>query len=346
MKAAVIESFNKPLRIQNVPDPEPGDDSVVIKVMANSICRSDWHAWHGHFGEIELPHVPGHELAGVVEAVGKHVKRWKPGDRITTPFVGGCGACDECLSGNHQICDEADFIGFSQWGSFAEYCEVPNADINGVVLPEEIDFESGASLGCRFVTAYRGVIAQGQVRFGEWVAIHGCGGVGLSSIMIASAAGARVIGVDINPDALDIARSIGADVTINAKEENRVPEAILEITGGGADMSVDALGNPDTFSNSIACLKKRGRHIQIGIITGDDANPAISIDDILYKELRIIGSYGMQAYQYPVLLRQIISGKLQPQKLVTSRVGLDEVTGVLQSMDKYENIGITVIDSF
>lgn len=157
---------------------------------------------------------------------------------------------------------------------------------------------------------------------------------------------ARVIGVDINPDALDIAKAIGADVTINAKEVNRIPEAIMDITAGGADMSVDALGNPVTFGNSISCLKKRGRHIQIGIITGDDTSPTLSIDDILYKELRIIGSYGMQAYQYPVLLQQIISGKLQPQKLITNRVGLEEATDVLQSMDQYANIGITVIDQF
>jgi len=339
MKAAVIESFLEPLKIQD-------DYSVVLKVEANSICRSDWHAWSGHFDDIQLPHVPGHELAGIVEAVGKHVKRWKPGDRITTPFVGGCGACEECLSGNHQVCNDAAFIGFSQWGSFAEYCEVPNADVNGVALPEEIDFVSGASLGCRFVTAYRAIIDQGQARPGEWVAIHGCGGVGLSAIMIASAAGARVIGVDINPDALDIARSVGAEVVINASDAASVSEVITDITAGGADMSVDALGRTITFSNSISCLKKRGRHVQIGVLAGDDANPPLSMDDILYKELKIIGSYGMQAYRYPMLLQQIIAGKLEPQKLITNRVSLEEVTDVLQSMDKYTNIGITVIDQF
>jgi alcohol dehydrogenase len=346
MKAAVIESFKAPLKVQNVPEPEPGDHSVVIKVEANSICRSDWHTWNGHFDEIQLPHVPGHELAGVVEAIGKHVRRWKPGDRLTTPFVGGCGSCDECLSGNHQVCSDAEFIGFSRWGSFAEYCEVPNADINGVALPTEIDFVSGASLGCRFVTAYRAIIDQGQVRPGEWVAIHGCGGVGLSAIMIASASGARVIGVDINPDALDIAGSIGADITINARNIENVPEAILDLTGGGADMSVDALGRSITFSNSISCLKTRGRHIQIGVLAGDDANPPVLMDAILYKELRIIGSYGMQAYRYPVLLQQILSGDLQPQELVTNRVGLEEVTDVFQSMEQYTNIGIAVIDRF
>jgi alcohol dehydrogenase len=346
MKAAVIESFKAPLKVQNVPEPEPGDHSLVIKVEANSICRSDWHTWNGHFDEIELPHVPGHELAGVVEAIGRHVRRWKPGDRLTTPFVGGCGSCHECLSGNHQVCSDAEFIGFSRWGSFAEYCEVPNADINGVALPDEIDFVSGASLGCRFVTAYRAIIDQGQVRPGEWVAIHGCGGVGLSAIMIASAAGARVIGVDINPDALDIAESIGADMTMNARDVEDVPEAILDLTGGGADMSVDALGRSITLSNSISCLKTRGRHIQVGVLAGDDANPSVLMDAILYKELRIIGSYGMQAYRYPALLQQISSGDLQPQKLITNRVGLEEVTDVFQSMDHYKNIGITVIDRF
>lgn len=346
MRAAVIESFEAPLTIQEVPDPVPADDSVVIRVRANSICRSDWHAWVGHFDDVELPHVPGHELAGEVEAVGRHVRRWKRGDRITTPFVGGCGACGECLSGNHQVCQDAEYLGFTRWGSFAELCEVPNADVNGVALPEEIDFVSGASLGCRFVTAQRAIVDQGEVRPGEWVAIHGCGGVGLSAAMIASAAGARVIGVDINPDALDLAGSVGAEVTLNAKDVEDVPGAIMDLTGGGADMSVDALGRATTFANSISCLRTRGRHVQIGILAGDDANPPLSMDDVLYKELKVIGSYGMQAHRYPLLLQQILSGKLQPQKLITKRVGLEEASDVLRAMGQYSHFGITVIDRF
>ena len=346
MKAAVIESFETPLRLQEVPDPVPADHSVVVKVRANSICRSDWHAWVGHFDDIRLPHVPGHELAGEVETVGRHVRRWKPGDRITTPFVGGCGDCAECLAGNHQVCQDAGYIGFTQWGSFAEYCEVPHADINGVALPEEIDFVSGASLGCRFVTAYRAIIDQGEVKPGEWLAVHGCGGVGLSAIMIASAAGARVIGVDINPEALDIARSVGADIALNAKDVEDVPEAIIDLTGGGADMSVDALGRAVTFTNSIKCLKTHGRHVQVGILAGADADPPLLMDYVLYKELRVIGSYGMQAHRYPVLLRQILSGNLEPGKLITKRVGLEEVSDVLQAMGQFSNIGITVIDRF
>lgn len=344
MKAAVMESYNSPFNITTVPDPEPGPHSVVVRVMANGICRSDWHVWVGHDDEIELPHVLGHEMAGIVETVGKQVTQWKPGERITTPFVCGCGTCLQCLSGNHQVCDHAEEIGFTRAGSFGEYCEIPNADINGVHLPEEIEFISAASMGCRFVTANRAVVSRGRVRPGEWVAIHGCGGVGLSAIMIANAAGARVIGVDINPEALDLVMSLGAAATINSKQVHSVAGAIAEITGGGADVSIDALGKTVTFNNSILCLKKRGRHVQIGQLVGDDENPAISMEDVLYKELEVIGSYGMQAYRYPKLFQQILSGKLNPKKLVTHTVSLDEVSNVLQSMSQDANVGISVWD--
>jgi alcohol dehydrogenase len=202
MKAVVYEAFSAPPQLQNVPDPTPESHGVVVKVMATGVCRSDWHGWVGHDTDIVLPHVPGHELAGIIEAIGKDVTRWKIGDRVTVPFVAGCGACPECHSGNHQVCDHQFQPGFTHWGSFAQYVGIHKADINLVRLPETLDFATAASLGCRFVTSFRAIVDQGKVSAGQWVAVHGCGGVGLSAIMIANAVGANVVAVDISDDKL------------------------------------------------------------------------------------------------------------------------------------------------
>jgi len=191
---------------------------VVIKVMATGLCLSDWHGWMGHDPDIRLPHVPGHELAGVIMVTGKDVTRWKVGDAVTLPFVCGCGTCPQCISGNHQVCDHQFQPGFTHWGSFAEYVAIDRADINLVRVPESLDFVTTASLGCRFATAFRAVAAQGKVAAGQWVAVHGCGGVGLSAIMIASALGANVIGIDIDDKKLDLARSLGAAATVNGSK--------------------------------------------------------------------------------------------------------------------------------
>ncbi|MGE5294418.1 MAG: alcohol dehydrogenase catalytic domain-containing protein, partial [Solirubrobacterales bacterium] len=271
MKAVVFEKFGGPLRIAQVADPAPAEDGVVIRVAASGICRSDWHGWLGHDPDITtLPHVPGHELAGVVEEVGRDVARWKRGDRVTLPFVCGCGTCPQCRSGNHQICDHQFQPGFTAWGSFAQYVAIQYADANLVRLPDEIDFVTAASLGCRFSTSFRAIVSQGRVMPGQWVAVHGCGGVGLSAIMIARALEARVIAVDIDPDVLDLAKKLGAVAAINARENADVARAICEITGCGADVSIDALGSAATCGNSILCLRKHGRHVQVGLLAGDD----------------------------------------------------------------------------
>ncbi len=346
MKAAIFESFGQPLSIQNVPDPTPDNDAVVVQVKANGICRSDWHGWMGHDPDIILPHVPGHELSGVVTETGKHVTRWKPGDRVTVPFVGGCGTCPECASGNHQVCDHQFQPGFTQWGSFAEYVAIKYADINLVRLPDELDFVTAASLGCRFITSFRAIVAQGRLTAGEWVAVHGCGGVGLSAIMIANALGANVIAVDINDDILKFAESIGAAHSLNGNREKDVAEAIKTISKGGAHLSIDALGSLQTCFNSISCLRKRGRHVQVGLMVADYSKPPVPMDKIVANELEIYGSHGMQAYKYNGMLEMIISGKLHPEKLIGKTVTLEESLKELEEMNKFNNVGVTVINKF
>jgi alcohol dehydrogenase len=346
MRAAVYEEYKKPLEIQAVADPTPGEDGVVIEVKATGLCRSDWHGWMGHDPDIRLPHVPGHELAGIVVATGQAVTRWQPGDRVTMPFVCGCGTCPQCVSGNHQVCDHQFQPGFTHWGSFAEYVAIQHADVNLVQLPENLDFVTAASLGCRFVTSFRGVVDQGKVSAGQWVAVHGCGGVGLSAIMIASALGANVVAVDITEEKLAFARSIGAFATVNGLGTADVAAAVREITGGGAHVSVDALGSQVTCFNSIANLRKRGKHIQIGLMAGEQRHPNIPMDQVIANELEILGSHGMQAYRYPAMLEMIRAGKLQPEKLVGRTITLDQAITELTNMDNFSGTGVTVIDRF
>ena len=343
MKAAVYEAFQQPITIQTVPDPTPTPDGVVIEVKATGLCRSDWHGWMGHDPDITVPHVPGHELAGVVAAVGQDVTRWQVGDRVTLPFVCGCGHCPQCLSGNHQVCDAQFQPGFTHWGSFAEYVAIQYADVNLVRLPESVGFETAASLGCRFITSFRAIVDQGKVRAGEWVAVHGCGGVGLSAIMIASALGANVIAIDIADDKLAFAQEMGAIATINAANNEDVVSAVQQLSDGGVHVSVDALGSAVTCFNSIANLRKRGRHVQIGLMTGEHKHPAIPMDKVIAHELEIYGSHGMQAHNYPALLRMIAAGKLQPQKLIGSTIGLAEAAVALPQMDQFPTLGIQLI---
>jgi alcohol dehydrogenase len=346
MRAVVYEAFQQPPTIQIVPDPTADDDGVVLRVMAAGLCRSDWHGWMGHDPDIKLPHVPGHELAGLVVAVGKGVKHWCAGDRVTVPFVGGCGHCPQCVSGNHQVCDAQFQPGFTHWGCFAEYVAIQRADINLVRLPDSMSFETASSLGCRFITSFRAVVDQGQVRAGQWVAVHGCGGVGLSAIMIANALGANVIAIDIGARQLQMAREMGAVATVDAKQTENVVEAIREISRGGAHVSIDALGSQQTCFNSIANLRKRGRHVQVGLMTGQHQHPHIPMDRVLADELEIVGSHGMQAYRYPEMMAMIEQGKLTPGKLVAELISLEDSLTALVNMDQFSSAGVTVINKF
>ncbi|MDC7705603.1 zinc-dependent alcohol dehydrogenase family protein [Vogesella indigofera] len=346
MKAVVYESFAAPPQLTTVPDPTPESGGVVIKVMATGVCRSDWHGWVGHDPDIRLPHVPGHEFSGVVEAVGKQVTKWRVGDRVTVPFVAGCGHCPECHSGNHQVCDHQFQPGFTHWGSFAEYVSIHQADINLVSLPETLDFATAASLGCRFVTSFRAVVDQGKTSAGQWVAVHGCGGVGLSAIMIAHAIGANVIAIDISEDKLDLARALGAVATVNAAKVPNVVEAVLEITRGGAHVSLDALGHPVTCFNSVSNLRKRGKHVQVGLMLGEHSTPAIPMSKVIAHELEILGSHGMQAHRYDAMFAMMKSGKLAPEKLIGRTINLEQAIDVLMNMDKFEVAGVTVVTEF
>ena len=260
MRALVFDEFGGPLRVRDVPAPLPSRTGAVVRVGASGLCRSDWHGWQGHDPDIRvLPHVPGHELAGTVEAVGPDVRQWRVGDRVTVPFVCACGVCAQCVAGDGQVCDHQTQPGFTHWGSFAELVALEAADVNLVALPDELSFPVAASLGCRYATAYRAVVQQGRVRRDEWVAVHGCGGVGLSAIQIAVALGARVVAVDVSSSALALASQLGAEVTLDAGLlGDDVPGRVADATGGGAHLSLDAFGSPETCVASVRSSAEAG----------------------------------------------------------------------------------------
>lgn len=343
MRAVIFEQFAGPLSIRQVPEPVAERDGVVVRVRATGLCRSDWHGWMGHDADVRVPHVPGHELAGDVVAVGQDVQKWQVGDRVTVPFAGGCGYCRECASGNQHICDNYFQPGFTGWGSFAEYVAVRYADVNLVCLPEEIDYVTAATLGCRFITSFRAVVDQGHVQGGQWVVVHGCGGVGLSAVMIAAAMGAQVIGVDVSPEALALAQQVGAVQTLDGSDDEQLLQAIEALTDGGAHLSLDALGSHQTCRNSILSLRKRGRHVQVGLMGGEDGEPPLPMAQVIARELEVVGSHGMQAHQYPRMLEMIRAGRLQPQQLVQRTITLDEAPQALEAMGRFATPGVTVI---
>ncbi|MFC8361589.1 zinc-dependent alcohol dehydrogenase family protein [Streptomyces griseorubiginosus] len=344
MRAVLFEHYGEPLEVREVPDPHPPEHGVVVRVEATGLCRSDWHGWRGHDPDITLPHVPGHELAGTVETVGTRVTAWRPGDRVTVPFVCACGTCPSCKAGDHQICERQTQPGFTHWGSFAQYVALDHADVNLVAVPQDMAFTTAASLGCRFATAFRAVVQQGRLAAGEWVAVHGCGGVGLSAVMIAAASGARVVAVDVSPGALALARKFGATECVDASGVRDTAAAVRELTGGGAHLSLDALGSPVTCAASVNSLRRRGRHVQVGLLPSPDGTTPVPMARAIALELDILGSHGMAAHTYPAMLELVRAGVLRPDLLVTSAITLDATPGALAAMGTAPGAGVTVIE--
>jgi D-arabinose 1-dehydrogenase-like Zn-dependent alcohol dehydrogenase len=332
MRAVVYRDYGVVPEVADVAEPACPGDGVVISVGATGVCRSDWHAWKGH-DTVRLPHIPGHELAGTVAQAGPAVTRWRPGDRVTVPFACGCGRCEYCRAGQAQVCPDQTQPGFTGPGSFAERVAIHAADTNLVGLPDAVDAVTGASLGCRFATAYRALTGHARLRPGEWLAVHGCGGVGLSAVHIGSALGARVIAVDVAGAALDRARGLGAEHVILSATNTDPAPVIHDLTGGGAHVSVDALGSAGALASSVRSLRRHGRHVQVGLLLGAEAAPPVPMDLVIARELEIYGSHGMAAGDYPPMLAQVADGTFRPGLLVGEVIGLEQAGPALAAMD-------------
>ena len=341
MEAIRFEQFGGTLSLVKVANPRAIAKSVVIKVMATGLCRSDWHAWMGHDTGITLPHIPGHEFAGVIVEIGSEVQNFQVGDRVTVPFVCGCGICNYCLRGDAQVCPFQTQPGFTHFGSFAQDVEIHNADFNLVRLPDELSFESAASLGCRFATSFRGLVDRAKVQVDDFVAIIGCGGVGLSAIMNAKAFGARTIAVDISDLALAKAKAIGADFIINSGKSDALVE-ILTLTGDGADIAIDALGSEATSTLGILALRRRGKYLQLGLLPSESGKSSIPMARAIAYELDLLGSHGMAAVDYPRLLEMVSNGKLRPDLLIEERISFADIPEALANFANRTVSGITI----
>ncbi|WP_435361116.1 zinc-dependent alcohol dehydrogenase family protein [Haloarchaeobius sp. DFWS5] len=353
MRAAVLTEHGEPLEIQDVDYPEPAPDQVVVETRACGVCRSDWHAWQGDWGWVGAQAPPGqvlgHEPAGVVASVGEDVETLAAGDRVAVPFHLADGTCHQCRTGHANVCESVIPLGFADVapGAFAEAFPVRKADVNVAKLPDGVDFRDMASLGCRFMTAFHGLAHRADLAPGDWVAVHGCGGVGLSAVHIADALGANVVAVDIREDKLEKARELGARETLNAADSERVPSDVKALVGGGCDVSVDALGVPETCQNAIGSLGRRGEHVQIGLTTGNEqGNLTIPSDAMVMQEIDFLASFGMPPTDYEEIFRMVDSGKLEPGRLVSEELSLDDVPETLSRMSDFDTVGIPVVTEF
>lgn len=323
MRALVIEEFGRPGVVREVERPDAAPDGAVVQVAATGVCRSDWHAWQGHDSDVSLPFVPGHEFAGTVVSVGADVDRRWIGRRVTTPFVCACGTCETCAAGDHQVCPNQQQPGFTHDGSFAEFVAVRYAETNLVALPDAVSFDVAATLGCRYATAWRAVHRRARVLPGERVAVYGCGGLGLSAVIIASAVGAVVTAVDSSSGARELAHRLGAVST-----SDRVVEDM--------HVSLECSGNAGLADAAIAALRRRGRHVQIGLLPG---GAHVSMDVVIAKEIDVLGSHGLSAREYPELLREL------PHAAVASMIARHErLEGAQHALDALgASAGVTLL---
>jgi D-arabinose 1-dehydrogenase-like Zn-dependent alcohol dehydrogenase len=348
MKALLIHSTPRgKVTVENVTDPKCTDNGVILKVAANGICRSDWHEWNGDWGWIGLvpykfPITPGHEGSGTIVEIGKNVKKWKVGDRVISGVCFGCGVCSRCkITLQHNMCEKLRVIGFHIDGLFAEYCHAPDADFPGnlIKVPDAMDLVTASAFGCRFQTAYHGMITQGRIKPGDKVAVWGQGGIGLVATHVAAAMGCYVVAIDINDKKLEFAKKVGAHDVVNAKKTNAV-QAVKDLTSGGANVSVDAVGIAETMVNSILCLTNKGRHVQIGLSTREEQGQvSVPIDLITALELEIHGSMTMPFPQYDQMINDVLNGRLQPAKLIGKMVKLEDTPAILRSMTDFKTVG-------
>ena len=345
MLAARLSAPRQPLELVEMAPPAPPEGGVVLRVLATGVCRSDWHVWCGVDPDVDWPITPGHEYCGEVVAVGAGVTRWAVGDRVIAPFILACGACPACAAGQQTTCARQVLPGFTCDGAFASHIAVAFADTNLTALPGGMDPALAAALGCRATTAWQALTTRAAVQGGEWVAVFGAGGVGLSTLLLARALGARVAMVDVVAERLDYAAALGADVVIDARDTDPA-QAVRDATGGGAHVAIEALGVTETTAGALKCLRKLGRAVMVGMPAGDHTTMALPMDALYSGQLTLMGTRGMPAHRYPSLLRLIDGGHVDLTPLIARRVALSDATAELAAFDAPAAPGVAVITDF
>jgi alcohol dehydrogenase, propanol-preferring len=334
MKAAVFYAPHEPLRIEEVATPEPGPGEILVKVAGCGLCHTDLHYIdHGVPTFKKPPLILGHEISGTVAELGAGVKRWQEGQPVLLPAVYGCGQCHLCRTGRENICSEMIMFGNNVNGGYAEYVLAPAKDV--IALPPEIPLVEGAIIADATTTPYHAVVNRGRVKPGDKVVVFGCGGIGLNLVQIAAAVGAQVIAVDIVDEKLAWASQLGAYATLNARTVDRVDKEIRKLTGGGADVGFEAIGNPTTQSQTFACLRTGGRFVVVGFATEP---MSLETGRVMYREMEIIGSLGCPAVDYPRVLELARQGKIKVRELVTACFPLDDINIALDTLRRGEGI--------
>ncbi|MDU8944870.1 alcohol dehydrogenase catalytic domain-containing protein [Ovoidimarina sediminis] len=340
MRAAVLREYNADLALEDVPDPDCPEDGVVLKVLACGVCRSDWHGWSGEHPRVKPGQIGGHEYAGEVVAAGPRAT-YRVGDRVVAPFILACGTCPSCHSGHSNTCPNQRLPGFVEPGAFAEYVAVP-FDHNLARLPESLTPTVAAGLGCRVTTAWHALTGRAALEAGEWLAVHGTGGIGLATLILGRALGARVVVVDVVEEKLSHALGLGAEAAVNARDGDTAA-LIREITRGGAHVSVEALGIADTANASIECLRPLGRHVQVGMPVGHTARMEINMNAVYMGNLALYGTRGMPAWKYPSLLGLIEAGRVDVAPMIAREIGLSGVSAELRAMNGPTPPGVAVV---
>ncbi|GGL57463.1 zinc-binding dehydrogenase [Wenxinia marina] len=343
MKAAVLREYRAPLSLEDRPEPACPPDGVVLRVLACGVCRSDWHGWTGEHPRVKPGSVGGHEFCGEVVEAGPQ-SGWTTGDVLVAPFLLGCGHCPACRSGVEHTCPDMIYPGLGTDGAFAEYVAVPRGH-NLHRLPESLDPVTAAGLGCRVMTAWHGLTDRAALVPGEWLVVHGAGGVGLAAVIVGRAMGARVVAVDVVPEKLDFARAHGAEAVVDARDADAVAQ-VREITGGGAHVSVEAAGIEPTLNASIATLRPLGRHVQCGMPIGHTARMQIDLNGVFMKNLALYGSKGMPPHRYPQLFSLIESGSVDFAPMIGRRIALSDVSAELAAFDGPAPPGVAVVTDF
>jgi len=341
MKAAVFYEPNKPLKIEEVETPKIEPHEILVKIAACGVCNTDLHYIdHGVPTFKKPPMILGHEPSGIVEEAGSEVENFKAGDRVLIPPVFSCGYCANCRLGRENICFNMVMLGNHIDGAFAEYTKVPAKDCQH--LPEDLPLEESSIIADAISTPYHAVKNRAQVKPGDSVVVFGCGGVGINVVQVAAASGGSVIAVDIVDKKLDMAKKLGAQQTINpsGKEDKELLKEIRGLTGGGADIAIEAIGNPKTIELASSAVKAGGLHCQVGYT---HHNVPINAGRLMFREIEIKGSLGCRPVDYPKIIEMVRTGKIQLEPVVTHKFKLDEIEQAFELMRKGESLRSIIV---
>jgi len=324
MKAAIFSEPHQPLTIQEVPEPSIGANEVLVRVIACGVCHTDLHYIdHGVPTFKKPPLILGHECSGLIHKVGAEVSQWKQGDRVLLPAVVTCGTCRMCRLGHENICQRMVMFGNNVDGAYAEFIAAPAKDI--FALPEEIPLVDGCIIADAISTPYHAVKNRARVRPGDKVLVFGCGGVGINIVQVAAAAGATVIAVDISESKLEAAKKLGASATINPKQEE-LRKQTKKLLDGGADIAIEAIGNPTTIEQAIECVRPGGRVCVVGY---SDKTATLNASRLMFRELEIVGSLGCRPVDYPAIIQMVARGLIKLQPVVTAKFPLEQISEAL-----------------